>query len=342
MNPVRSRRRDAPSAISRIAAFAAYEFTMDGLCALLALTLTLALTLSLAGCSTTAPTEPQTTPAATETAAPTEPVETKAPETEAVAALPTVDPSGATITVPENIETIAVLSPTLAQEIIALGFGDKIVAHDLQSVGLEGLPECDVVVDFMQPDMEQLAALNPDVMFVSAMTLYDQENPYQVLIDQGVCVICVPTSESIAAIKDDLTFMAAALGVPEKGEELISNMQAEIDKIAAIGATITEKKTVYFEISPAPYMYSFGNGTFLNEMIELIGAENILADQEGWLSVEAESVVASNPDVILTNVNYMENPTANQPHLPHGRAELYAGVFKKMGEIDYGTLPQPL
>ena len=65
---------------------------------------------------------------------------------------------------------------------------------------------------------------------------------------------------------------------------------------------------MYFEISAAPYCYSFGEGVFLNEMIDLIGAENVLAGQEGWLSVEEESVVSANPDVILTNVNYIEDP----------------------------------
>ena len=45
-------------------------------------------------------------------------------------------------------------------------------------------------------------------------------------------------------------------------------------------------------------------------MIELIGAENILADQQGWLAVEAETIVAADPDVILTNVNYIDEPVA--------------------------------
>lgn len=333
-------------AISRIAEFAVYEFTMDGLCIVmlintlscmkgcfvvsgqtfggknmkkvLAIILTCALAVSLAACSAPAPKETDVSTAAAETAQTTKaaqtPETTQAPETEQTAetsavALPTTDRSGAQIKVPEDIETIAVLSPSIAQTIIGLGLGDKIAAYDAQSVGLEGLPESDIVLDFMQPDMEQLAALNPDVLFVSNMTLYDQENPYQTLIDQGVCVICVPTSESIAAIQSDISFLAAVLGVPEKGEAMLADMQAQIDSIAAIGSTITDKKTVYFEIAAAPSMYSFGSGVFLNEMIELIGAKNILADQNGWLGVEAETVVAANPDVILTNVNYIENPT---------------------------------
>ena len=41
----------------------------------------------------------------------------------------------------------------------------------------------------------------------------------------------------------------------------------------------------------------------LNEMIQTIGAENIFANQDAWISPTAEeSVIDANPDVILTNV----------------------------------------
>lgn len=43
-------------------------------------------------------------------------------------------------------------------------------------------------------------------------------------------------------------------------------------------------------------------------MIELIGANNILEKEDGWVSVSEESVVAADPDVILTNVNYISDP----------------------------------
>ena len=148
------------------------------------------------------------------------------------------------------------------------------MGYDAQSVGLEGLPEGVPTFDMMQPDMEQLAALKPDVLFVSNMTLYDQTNPYQQLMDMGVCVLCVPTAGSIAAIQEDIAFIAAAMGKSAEGDARIVDMQAELDRIAAIGA------------------------------------ENVLADQEGWLPVEAETIVAADPDVILTNVNYIDDPVA--------------------------------
>ncbi len=224
--------------------------------------------------------------------------------------LPTSDPSGASITVPEEIETVAVLAPSLAETVIALGHGEQIVACDTTTrETVAGIPEDAAVLDMVNPDMEQLLAQKPDVLLVTNLSLYDQEAPYQPLIDAGVCVACVPTSDSIADIESDLAFVAAVFGENEKGDEMIGEMQAEIDRIAEIGKTITEKKKVYFEISAAPYLYSFGSGVFLNEMLELLGAENILAGEEGWLSLEEETVVSANPDVILTNVNYIENPT---------------------------------
>ena len=226
--------------------------------------------------------------------------------------LPTVDPSGASISIPENIDSIVVLAPSIAETVVALGLGDKIIGYDLNSVGLAGLPENVPTFDTVSPDVERLVALAPDVLLVSSLSLYDQEAPYQPLINAGVCVICVPTSESIDGVKRDITFLAAAFSVPEAGQAILDGLNAELDALAATAAAIpeSERRSVYFEISAAPYMYSTGGGTYLDEMITLIGGVNVLAGENGWISVEGETVVAANPDVIFTNVNYLDDPVA--------------------------------
>ena len=53
---------------------------------------------------------------------------------------------------------------------------------------------------------------------------------------------------------------------------------------------------------------SFGSGVYLDELIAAIGADNALSGSTGWLSVGAETVVAADPDVILTNVIYAGDP----------------------------------
>ncbi len=222
--------------------------------------------------------------------------------------LPVEDRVGNAITVPENIETIVSLAPSITQVLEDLGVIEKLIAVDNQSPfhveGLTELPQVDIV----SPDIETLLALEPDIIFASEISFGQDEDIFQMLIDAGICVVQIPTSNSIAAIKEDNQFIADCLQLSEKGEALNSEMQAVIEEIATIGASITEQKTVFFEISPLPDIVSFGTGVFLNEMLEIIGAKNVLADQEGWLPVNEEAAVDTNPDVILTNVNFIENP----------------------------------
>lgn len=93
--------------------------------------------------------------------------------TSASASRSMVDPSGAEITVPEKIDSIVVLAPSITETVIALGDGDKIVAYDISSVDLEGVPSDKPVLDLVDPDMEQLVALNPDLLLVTNLSLYD-------------------------------------------------------------------------------------------------------------------------------------------------------------------------
>lgn len=270
---------------------------------ILALALALMLMLSLAACGKTAGDASQS-PA--QSLNPTDSAVTEQPVT---SARPTQDRTGAEISLPETVKKIVVLAPSIAETLMDLGCTKTIVAVDTQTQAY-AYPELSAdlpAFDMMAPDTEALAALEPDVIFVSSMTTIDGADPYADLKKLGICVVSIPSSESIEGVKEDILFVASCVDKTAEGEQIVEDMTAEIERIAAIGATVQEKKTVYFEIAAAPYAYSFGNGTFLNEMIELIGATNVFADQQGWLSVETESAIAANPDVILTNVNYLED-----------------------------------
>lgn len=218
------------------------------------------------------------------------------------------DPAGNEITIPEDIDKIISMGPSITQILVELGYKDKIIAADTQSQTLGILPEDIPYIDMMSPDIEQIIALNPDFIFAIGMMMVEGNDPFKAVTDLGITVAYIPSSESIEEIYDDIEFVANVLGEEEKGQEITINMKDKIAEFKEIGDAITEKKSVYFEIGAAPYMYSFGKGVFLNEMLELIGATNALGDQESWISVSDEAILAANPDVIITNVNYIENP----------------------------------
>jgi iron complex transport system substrate-binding protein len=221
-----------------------------------------------------------------------------------------VDREGYAITVPAEINTLVTIGPPTTEIVVGLGLASKIIGTDRFSGDVAGLP-AGVVAEFgiTDFDAEYIVNLMPDVVFVTGMTRVEGDlDPLAPVSSAGITVIYIPTSVSIAAIMEDIRFIADVMDVSEAGGRLISAMQDEIREITAIAATITQPRTVYFEVSPAPWMYSFGTGTFLHEMIELVGAVNIFADQRDWLFVSEEELLERNPDVILTTTDFIPDP----------------------------------
>ena len=54
----------------------------------------------------------------------------------------------------------------------------------------------------------------------------------------------------------------------------------------------------------------------MEEMLDMIGAENIAADQEGWFMMDPEEIVNRNPDVIIVMYDYIETALQMCMHVP--------------------------
>ncbi|MDR2313579.1 MAG: ABC transporter substrate-binding protein [Spirochaetaceae bacterium] len=211
------------------------------------------------------------------------------------------DPSGGVFTLAGIPERIISSAPSNTEIVIDLGLGKKLIAVDAYSAGLEGLADNLPLIDFAYPDAEAIIALRPDLILASEHNRIGENDPFRLIREAGIGVAYIPTSGGIAGIYRDIDFIAGLLGVRGRGERLSRSVRETIDRIGAIGSAIPERKTVYFEISPPPHIVSFGRGTFLHEMLELIGAENIFAETTGWIAPGAEAIVAADPQVILTN-----------------------------------------
>ena len=221
------------------------------------------------------------------------------------------DREGNEVTIPTKIERIVSTAPSNTEVLVDLGVADKLVCVDNYSEGIEGLNKDVEKMDFSAPDAEAIIGLEPDIIIASGYNKSGSgDDPFKAISDAGISVVYIPSSNSINGIYKDIEFLASIVNAEDEGQKIISNMKKEISEIAEKGKTIKDKKTVYFEIGPAPTLYSIGKDTFVNEMISLIGAENIFKDEESWISPTEESVLDANPDVILTNVNYVDDPVS--------------------------------
>ncbi len=217
-----------------------------------------------------------------------------------------IDRAGNKINIKNEYNKIISFAPSLSEILLDLGYEDKIIA--ITTVDSTFNNENIQVFDMMNPDIESIMALEPDLILTTELTSSGQSNPFAELEKSGVTIATIPTATTINGIYEDLDFIGKLLNEETKTTAIINNMKNVVDYYKQKSMGIEDKKTVYFEISPAPYMFSTGRDTYLNEMIEIVGAENIFTDQVGWFSPTSEMILTDNPDVILTNVDYVENP----------------------------------
>lgn len=218
------------------------------------------------------------------------------------------DREGNPMKLPEKTDKIVSMAPSITQTLVSLGLGEQIVAADKYSAEIEGLRADIPIFDIMSPDTEQLAVLKPDIIFATGMSKAGGDDPFKPITDMGVLMTYIPSSTSIEEIKADIHFLGEVTNTKEKADAVIIGMENEINSITSKIKDSGLHKKVYFEIASAPDLYSFGRDTFLTEMIEMLSGENILADQNGWVPISEEVVIAANPDIIFTNVNYIEDP----------------------------------
>lgn len=212
------------------------------------------------------------------------------------------DREGNEFTSPDSIERIVSTAPSNTEILVELGLSDNLILVDDYSVGIEGLSENIETMDFFNLNAEEIMSMEPDLIVVSGYSITGDEDPYKVFSEAGITVVYIPVSNTINDIYEDIIFLGNLTDTSDKANEIVDNMKSEIESIKSIGSEIQDRKSVYFEIGSGGQLYTFGNGTFLNEIIELVGANNIFNDEEGWIAVSEEAVITKNPDVILTNV----------------------------------------
>jgi len=216
------------------------------------------------------------------------------------------DREGNSFNLTKRINTIISTAPSNTEILVGLGLSDKLIAIDKYSTDIDGVNKDLPKIDFKNPDAETLVGLKPDIIIASGHNKTGNEDPFAVVKEAGIPIVYIPTSSSIEDLYADINFIAEITETKPKGDEIVNDMKNEIKSIKKISDTITNKKDVYFEIGSTSALYSFGNNTFLNEIIAIVGAKNIFADENSWISPSAEAIVKANPDVILTN-----EPTKN-------------------------------
>lgn len=215
------------------------------------------------------------------------------------------DAVGQEITLEEAPKSIISMIPSNTEILFALGLDEEIVGvNEYESYPEKALEK--EKIGGMEFNIEKIISLNPDIVFAHESIVGMAEAGLQQLRDSGVKVYVVQDAKDFDTTYTTIEQIGRATGKFEEAQAIIEDMKAKVDEIQEKVVKVETKKTVFVETSDVPEIYTPGNGTFMQEILTMINAENIMSDKEGWFQVNPEEIVSRNPDVMLITYDYVE------------------------------------
>ena len=221
--------------------------------------------------------------------------------TQASAGVTVTDMMGREISLDQPATRVIALSAADCEVLFAVGAGDLLVGRGEYCDYPAQVLDVPAVQSGMETNIEQIIALAPQVLLMSAMA--QTEDQVKQLEAAGIKVV-VSDAKDIAGVYSAITMIGALTGHDTEAAAVVSGMQGTLDALAARAGEL-EGKSVYFEVSPLQYgLWTAGKGTFMDEIATMLGLKNVFADASGWAEISEEQVLQAHPDVIVTIAMY--------------------------------------
>ena len=206
------------------------------------------------------------------------------------------DDEGTDVTISTEPQKIVSLTPATTEILFALGAGSRVVGkvEDIANFPPEAA-SVPVVATFSGVDVEQIVDLEADLV-VSAGEGFTQGAAVEQLRRAEIPVLVVyPTT--VEGALDGIRLIGQAIGVADDGDALAESIDGQLDELAAVAATATERPRVFYEIDVTGGIFTPPADSIYGEMFRLAGAEPISGDASYAISLE--DLVTADPEVIL-------------------------------------------
>lgn len=227
-----------------------------------------------------------------------------APQAEVTFPVVITDGTGQDVTIESKPEKIVSLIPSNTEIAYGLGLEEQIVGVSDFDNFPEQVAEKEKVGG-MEFNVEKIISLKPDLVLAHASSAHTSEAGLQQLRDAGITVLVVNDATTFDQVYESISMVGTASGQKEKADAMIADMKNKTEEIQTKAQAINEedRKSVFVEVSPAPEVYAAGKNTFIDEMLQIINAENTVTE-EGWPKLDSETIIKRNPDVIITTHGY--------------------------------------
>ena len=244
---------------------------------------------TLAGCSSASSTN--SGPAASGT--------TAAPAgSAAAAAFPVmVTAANGAVTIKSRPARIVSLSPTLTEDLYAVGAGKQVVAVDQDSNYPASVPKTSL--SGLTPNVEAIARYAPGLVVASQ----NSGGLVSGMTKLGIPVLIEPAVGTLDGAYAQIDQIGQATGHAAQSAQVVAGMKQQIAADVSKAGTAHKGATYYWELSASPF-YSAASSTFIGQVVGLFGLKNI-ADAAskpadgGYPQLTQEYIVKARPQIIF-------------------------------------------
>jgi len=197
-------------------------------------------------------------------------------------------------------QRIISLSPSTTELLFAIGAGPQVVgatqhcnypseAAEVSRVGggtLESLSR------------EKILKLEPDLVLCE----WDDHEPLINMLERFDIPVLAFGPETLEQLYKEALVLGRVTRCETNAARLVAEMKRRVDSLTSLVSSIPieNRRSVFYEVWDEPLM-SAGPNSFIGEILQLAGTENVFSDTDiRYPKVSAEVVVSRNPDVILS------------------------------------------
>lgn len=211
------------------------------------------------------------------------------------------DDKGVLVQFERTPQRIVSLLPSLAETVCELGHCQRLVGVDRYTNWPESLKQVPRVGGGLDPNIEQIVALRPDVVLMATSSRAGDR-----LRALGIKVVALEP-KTHADVQRVMLKIGQLLDVPD-AQRIWRAIDAAVMAAAQSLPHSVRGTRVYFEVNPGPY--AAGEGSFIGETLTRLGAKNIVGASLGpFPKLNPEFIVRADPDLIMVGQRSVEGMT---------------------------------
>lgn len=210
------------------------------------------------------------------------------------------DSSGAELLFEQAPTRIISVAPSLTETVFALGKGEYLVGRSRFCDYPAATEDILSIGSIRSPSIETIVSLEPDVVLAST---HFQEDTAQTLADLGIPVVYLYNPNSFEGVYSTIETVGLLLDAEAEAEQLTAEMQADVQEVLTTVSVVDDddRPSVYYVVAFGQSGdFTAGGDTFIGQMLEMVRADNIAADSEGW-AYSFESIVEGDPDLVIAS-----------------------------------------